>query len=64
MEPGNLQEAVQDPQVPAWQSPTSIGGFLPELWQFDASFDSRGRWRVEDGVRWCKRDRMRIDGAW
>ena len=31
MEPVNLQEAVQDPQVPAWRIPTSIIEILPEL---------------------------------
>ena len=48
MEPRNLREAVQDPQGPAWRSPTSIGVFLPGLWQFDAGFDGEGEggWRT------------------
>ena len=48
MEPGSLREAVRDPWGPVWRSPTSIGEFLPELCQFDASFDGEGEggWRT------------------
>ena len=63
MEPGNLQRLCGTPGAQSGQARPQSKDSCPSYDDFRPGSTVRGV-RVLGGVRWRKRDMMRVDGAW